>query len=313
MRLPDLRLEMVEDLSPPGQTGFLQLVRRRYRVHYPDGTVSEPFPYDMVDRRAIDAVVIAAHFRSGDGVRHVYLRSAFRPPVVERELSRSPDPNETVLSSTWELPAGLIDVEEQKPGGAARAAQRELHEELGFDVWEQTTMKHTQPAYKLWPETSHLVDMKWDASLVKFPGWENTCGLMAIAPHHGPGPVHFDANLAALEKSDFPVSDVGWPLMSRRMLEVLTSVRPFPHRVIPVVMLDDTLPAGDRFDVEGHQHRFDSGVLEFFDDLSFAFPSPSTIPRLGQRFDVGTLRLDPGFGVGITMQIDDSHECQVFI
>jgi ADP-ribose pyrophosphatase len=134
VRLPDLRLEIVEDISPPGQTGFLQLVRRRYRVHYPDGTVSEPFLYDMVDRRAIDAVVIVAHFRSEDGVRHVYLRSAFRPPVVLREMARSPDPNETVLSSTWELPAGLIDVEEQKPGGAARAAQRELHEELGFDV-----------------------------------------------------------------------------------------------------------------------------------------------------------------------------------
>lgn len=134
MRLPDLRLELVDDISPPAQTGFLRLVRRHYRVRYPDGSTSEPFVYDSIDRRSIDAVVIAAHFRSADGVRHVYLRSAFRPPVVFRDLSRSPDPNEQPLTSIWELPAGLIEASEQRPGGARTCAQRELHEELGFDV-----------------------------------------------------------------------------------------------------------------------------------------------------------------------------------
>ena len=34
----------------------------------------------------------------------------------------------------WELPAGLIELGEQSAAGVSRAAQRELLEELGFDV-----------------------------------------------------------------------------------------------------------------------------------------------------------------------------------
>src|SRR5688572_8747937 len=62
LRLPDIRLELVEDLSPAASAGFLRLLRRRYRAHYPDGTASEPFLYDIIDRRAIDAVVLVAHY-----------------------------------------------------------------------------------------------------------------------------------------------------------------------------------------------------------------------------------------------------------
>jgi ADP-ribose pyrophosphatase len=88
---------------------------------YPDGTESKPFSYDIADRRAIDAAVIVAHFVSG-GVRHVYLRSAVRPPCALRAL----DPVRE--GSMWEVPAGLIEPEEDP----AEAAARELGEELGF-------------------------------------------------------------------------------------------------------------------------------------------------------------------------------------
>ena len=75
LSFPELGLELLEDISPPSNGGFLRLVRRRLRVRFPDGSHSEPFVYDEVDRRAIDAVVIAAHFER-DGVCWVYLRSA---------------------------------------------------------------------------------------------------------------------------------------------------------------------------------------------------------------------------------------------
>jgi ADP-ribose pyrophosphatase len=129
---PDIRLELVEDLSPPDPGGFLRLVRRRFRAHYPDGTSSEAFVYDEVDRPAIDAVVIAAHYATG-GRRHVYLRSAVRPPVVMRDARRSPIP-EPARRGMWELPAGLIEAGEQDRDGPRRAAARELFEELGFGV-----------------------------------------------------------------------------------------------------------------------------------------------------------------------------------
>jgi ADP-ribose pyrophosphatase len=134
LRLPDIRLELIEDLSPADQRGFLRLVRRRYRAHYPDGTASEPFLYDIVDRPAIDAVVLVAHYQD-DGARRLFLRSSVRPPIAERDPARSPYPERDPPGGLmWELPAGLIELDEQSPEGLVRCAARELREELGFDA-----------------------------------------------------------------------------------------------------------------------------------------------------------------------------------
>jgi ADP-ribose pyrophosphatase len=135
VEFPRIELEVIEDLTLPEQTGFLRLLRRRYQARYPDGTVSAPFVYDLVDRPAIDAVVLVAHFLDEAGLRRVFLRSAVRPPVAARDPKRSPfperDPGHGFL---WELPAGLIEPSEQSPSGILEAARRELAEELGFEV-----------------------------------------------------------------------------------------------------------------------------------------------------------------------------------
>jgi ADP-ribose pyrophosphatase len=135
VEFPRIELEVIEDLTLPEQTGFLRLLRRRYQARYPDGTVSAPFVYDLVDRPAIDAVVLIAHFLDEAGLRRVFLRSAVRPPVAARDPKRSPfperDPGHGFL---WELPAGLIEPSEQSPSGILEAARRELAEELGFEV-----------------------------------------------------------------------------------------------------------------------------------------------------------------------------------
>jgi ADP-ribose pyrophosphatase len=64
--------------------------------------------------------------------RHVYLRSAVRPPLLLREPWRDPVPLSGV--GLWELPAGLVEPEEQRTQGPALTAQREMAEELGFRV-----------------------------------------------------------------------------------------------------------------------------------------------------------------------------------
>ena len=133
LSFPKLALELVEDLSPK-EHGFLRLIRRRYQISYPDGTVSAPFVYDAIDRAAIDAVVIAAHFLDAAGARRVFLRSALRPPLTLRDRAQSPLPDEACDGALWELPAGLVEPSERSRAGVARAAQRELHEELGFAV-----------------------------------------------------------------------------------------------------------------------------------------------------------------------------------
>ena len=121
---PAIVLEQLEDLTPAGQNGFLRLVRRRFIARYPDGSKSLPFVYDEVDRAALDAVVIVAHYLE-QGSRLVYLRSAVRPPVAWRDARGRPH-------GMWELPAGLVEPAEAGDDGARRTAQRELEEELGF-------------------------------------------------------------------------------------------------------------------------------------------------------------------------------------
>lgn len=130
--LPEIRLRLMDDLSPSGPPGFLRLLRRRFVATYPDGSESRPFVYDEVDRTAIDAVVIVAHFSDETGARQVYLRSALRPPVVFRDRTRSPHPERDPAGSLWELPAGLVEISEQSSAGLRACAVRELFEELGF-------------------------------------------------------------------------------------------------------------------------------------------------------------------------------------
>jgi ADP-ribose pyrophosphatase len=89
--------------------------------------------YDEVERDAIDAVVIAAHFSRRD-TPFVYLRSALRPPIFSRNQGRGPLHAGPIPGGLWELPAGLIEVKDQSAGGAVRTAQRELAEELGFSA-----------------------------------------------------------------------------------------------------------------------------------------------------------------------------------
>ena len=129
---PDVRLEIAEDLSPTEADGFLRLRRRRLIARYPDGSQSAAFLYDEVDRRALDAVVIAAHGLL-DGQRVVYLRSAIRPPCALRSSERSPT-QEPANRGLWELPAGLVEPGEESEAGLVEAARRELLEETGFDV-----------------------------------------------------------------------------------------------------------------------------------------------------------------------------------
>jgi ADP-ribose pyrophosphatase len=130
---PAIRLELLEDQSPAAPHGFLRLVRRRLRAHYPDGSVSAPFMYDEVDRRSIDAVVIAAHYTAEGGERRIFLRSALRPPLHFRSTPTPVDVPDNG-GALWELPAGLVEPDEQTADGLVSAAARELSEEVGFSV-----------------------------------------------------------------------------------------------------------------------------------------------------------------------------------
>ncbi len=132
---PALELEVAADVtagSRPDQ-GFVRVRRRRLRLRYPDGRWSDPFAYDEAWREALDAVVVAAHYREG-GRRRVFLRTAFRPPAALRPLEVRPLPEAPTLGHFWELPAGLVEPDERSAEGLRRAAARELAEEIGAVV-----------------------------------------------------------------------------------------------------------------------------------------------------------------------------------
>lgn len=119
---PAVELEILREL-PREDLPFFLTVRRVELLTRRAGRPSFGFPYDIVERRALDAAVMVAHHLV-DGVVHVWLRSAVRPPVALRPIApRFP-------SGLWEVPAGLIE-----PGESPHAAAaRELEEELGFVV-----------------------------------------------------------------------------------------------------------------------------------------------------------------------------------
>jgi ADP-ribose pyrophosphatase len=133
--LPRIAIRVVEEPRSPDPTrGFLRLRRQVLVARYPDGAESEPFTYDAVDRAALDAVIIAAHYRDAAGTKHVFLRSAVRPPLLLRAPEVRPIPEKDTLGALWELPAGLVEPSERSVDGLRRCAARELREEIGFEV-----------------------------------------------------------------------------------------------------------------------------------------------------------------------------------
>lgn len=74
-----------------------------------------------------------------------------------------------------------------------------------------------------------------DAYLIEFPG-SGDVDFGEPAVLNVPEPVEFDAQADVLGNIDYLLPDADWPIMTRRMLDVLLSVRDFPHQVIPLVM-----------------------------------------------------------------------------
>jgi ADP-ribose pyrophosphatase len=132
--LPKIDLVIERDRSPRPSHGYLTIMRLDLRAKFPDGSDSEPFTYDIVQRAALDAVVVAPHFRDAGGTRRVLLRSALRPPVALRPREVWPVPERPTLGGLWEVPAGLVEPGERSERGLRECAVRELYEEIGATV-----------------------------------------------------------------------------------------------------------------------------------------------------------------------------------
>jgi ADP-ribose pyrophosphatase len=147
-RLPGHRLRIRDDARPPVEDrGFIYVRKLQMVALFADGSESEPFPYFCADRSKMDAVVVVPHFTDEHGVRHVFLRSALRPPVYARPMEIRPIVERDSLGELWEVPAGLVEADEQTPEGLVACARRELFEETGFDVSVATILALGPPSF----------------------------------------------------------------------------------------------------------------------------------------------------------------------
>ncbi len=133
-------IEIVEDRTSTSRCdeGFLKLRRLTLRNRYGDGTQSEPYPCDVLERPGSDAVVSVLYERL-DGRVRVLLREAPRAPIYLRKDKSFVHPDPREYRSILEVVAGLVE-ESDPPGapGLQRRAAAEAHEEGGLRVRENS-------------------------------------------------------------------------------------------------------------------------------------------------------------------------------
>ena len=135
-----MAMEIVEDRSASARCdeGFLKLRRLVLRNRYSDGSQSEPYPCDVLERPGSDAVVSVLYERWQGRVR-VLLREAPRAPIYFRKDKSFVHPDPREYRSILEVVAGLVEPDD--PSGAAglqRRAAAEAHEEGGLQVHESS-------------------------------------------------------------------------------------------------------------------------------------------------------------------------------
>lgn len=135
-RMPEVtRFEIVSD-ERFGQGGFLQLRRCWLRNVHADGSKSEKYICDFVERpRGLDAIAVVIWKREADGVR-VLIRAGLRPPLqIGRPgihfipLDEPPCP---LLNQ--EIVAGLVEPGDKGEEGLRGRAAIEVAEETGYRI-----------------------------------------------------------------------------------------------------------------------------------------------------------------------------------
>ncbi len=165
---PRVEIEIVRD-DTPAREGFLQVRRLTLRNRYADGSQSREYRYDCAERDAMDAVGIVLIDRGG----RVCLRSSIRPPLSLRPGYAVPlKAEETGDPTLFEIPAGLVEADEQGEEGLRGCCARETMEEVGLDV-SPASFARLGPAVHLTPgliaEKIHFFWARVDADAAESP------------------------------------------------------------------------------------------------------------------------------------------------
>lgn len=128
-------IEVVEDLTATARCdeGFLRLKRLRCRNVRGDGSRSEVYRVDVVDRPKLDAVAVLLYRRSGEGLE-VLTRTNLRPAAYFRAGKPMTVPDGQVHLLVEEIVAGLLEPSDVGEEGIRRRAAEEAWEEGGMKV-----------------------------------------------------------------------------------------------------------------------------------------------------------------------------------
>lgn len=128
-------IRTLDDLSSrtPWDQGFFRLRRLLLQNVYLDGTQSQPYRCDVLERRGVDAVVVFLYRWEGEEVR-VLFRECIRPAVYlrrERPHAIEDGRQHTILI---EAPAGILEPEDRGLEGVKARAAIEAEEEAGVRI-----------------------------------------------------------------------------------------------------------------------------------------------------------------------------------
>jgi hypothetical protein len=121
--------------------------------------------------------------------------------------------------------------------------------------------------FRLMPDATGVnSDLRTDAQVIPFDGIDEVPMCMGDfpIPVELPCPVEFYGLLSRLNQTDIPVNNHAWPLMSRRMLDVLKSVGSFSHYAIPTRIIEGSI--GRRLDDDPRYDADGNLKPEFYND-----------------------------------------------
>src|SRR4051794_1456780 len=107
-------IEVLEDFTSRGRCdeGFLHVRRLRCRNHRSDGSASEEYRVDVVDRPRLDAVAVVIS-RWQEGELEVLTRQNLRPAAYFRKDKLEPVPDGRTHLFVEEIVAGLLEPGDQ--------------------------------------------------------------------------------------------------------------------------------------------------------------------------------------------------------
>jgi ADP-ribose pyrophosphatase len=142
-------IEVVEDFTARARCdeGFLRLKRLRARNRRADGTLSEVYRIDVIDRPSLDAVAVCVFARTRGGVE-VLTRSGLRPAAWFRR-AHAPALPEPEYALVEEIVAGVVEPGERGLDALRRRGADEVAEEAGYEVAPEALEPLGGPAFML--------------------------------------------------------------------------------------------------------------------------------------------------------------------